>query len=159
MSIYNLSFKDSKGQTIEMDQFKGKILLIVNTATKCGLASQFHALENLHQKYKDKNFEIIGFPCNQFMNQEPETNESMVETCEINYGVTFLLSEKVRVNGSNTHEIFTHLKKKANSGFLGNRIKWNFTKFLISKDGKSVKRYSPTKSPKQLEQDIEALLN
>ncbi|MBP8084150.1 MAG: glutathione peroxidase [Spirochaetes bacterium] len=158
MSFYDLEFNDSKGNRIQMKQFEGKVLLIVNTATKCGLAPQFDELETIYKKYKDKNFAVIGFPCNQFANQEPETNESMVETCKINFGVTFLLSEKISVNGKETHPVFTYLKQNSKSGLFGKKIKWNFTKFLVSSDGKVIKRYSPMTTPFKIENDIIALL-
>ncbi|HPA62975.1 MAG TPA: glutathione peroxidase [Spirochaetota bacterium] len=158
MSFYDLEFNDSRGNRIQMKQFEGKVLLIVNTATKCGLAPQFDELETIYKKYKDKNFAVIGFPCNQFAKQEPETNESMVETCKINFGVTFLLSEKISVNGKETHPVFAYLKQNSKSGFFGKKIKWNFTKFLVSSDGKTIKRYSPVTTPFKIENDIIALL-
>ncbi len=158
MSFYDLEFNDSRGNRIQMKQFEGKVLLIVNTATKCGLAPQFDELEKLYQKYKSNNFAVIGFPCNQFAKQEPETNETMVETCKINFGVTFLLSEKIYVNGKETHPVFTYLKQNSKSGFFGKKIKWNFTKFLVSSDGKEIKRYSPMTTPFKIENDIIALL-
>jgi len=158
MSFYDLVFNDSRGNKIEMKQFKGKVILIINTATKCGLAPQFEELEEIYQKYKNKNFSIIGFPCNQFANQEPESNETMTEACKINYGVTFLLSELVFVNGENTHPVFTYLKENAKGGIFGKKIKWNFTKFLISADGKMVQRFSPTTKPLKIERDIIKLL-
>ncbi len=154
MTIYDLEFDDSRGNKIEMKQFKGKVLLIVNTATKCGLAPQFEELERIYQKYKEQGFEIIGFPSNQFANQEPETNETMNETCRINFGVTFTLSEKIFVNGENTHPVFIYLKNKAKKSIFGKKIKWNFTKFLISSDGKIIKRYAPTTKPLKFEKDI-----
>lgn len=158
MSFYDLSFNDSKGNRIEMNQYKGKVLLLVNTATKCGLAPQVEKLEEIHNKYKDKGLVVIGFPCNQFANQEPETNDTMAETCKINFGVTFLLSEKIFVNGKDTHPIFLYLKENSKSGFLGKNIKWNFTKFLISTDADTIKRYSPTTNPQKIEKDIIKLL-
>jgi len=158
MSFYDLEFNDSRGNRIQMKQFEGKVLLIVNTATKCGLAPQFNELEKLYQKYKNDNFTVIGFPCNQFAHQEPETNETMVETCKINFGVTFLLSEKISVNGKDTHSVFAYLKQNSKSGIFGKKIKWNFTKFLISSDGKTIKRYSPATNPSKIENDIVALL-
>ncbi|MBN1968966.1 MAG: glutathione peroxidase [Candidatus Delongbacteria bacterium] len=154
MSIYDLSFNDSRGYKVEMSQYKGKVLLLVNTATKCGLSFQFKTLEDIYQKYKDRNFTIIGFPCNQFANQEPESNQTMTETCRINFGVTFLLSEKILVNGENTHPIFLYLKENSKSGLFGKIIKWNFTKFLVSSDGGKIIRYSPTTSPKRIEKDL-----
>ena len=158
MSFYDMEFNDSRGNRIQMKQFEGKVLLIVNTATKCRLAPQFDELEKLYQKYKSNNFAVIGFPCNQFANQEPETNETMVETCKINFGVTFLLSQKISVNGKEAHPVFTYLKQNSKSGFFGKKIKWNFTKFLVSSDGKVIKRYSPITNPFKIENDIIALL-
>lgn len=158
MNFYDLSIQSPKGNPIEMKDFKGKVILIVNTATKCGLAPQFDGLEELHQKYKDEGLVVIGFPCNQFRHQEPETNETVEESCRINFGVTFQLTEKIDVNGENTHPIFAYLKNEL-GGFLGKKIKWNFTKFIIDKNGKPFKRYSPTKDPKKLISDIEKLLN
>lgn len=140
-----------------MSDYKGKVVLIVNTATKCGLAPQFDGLESLHEKYKDKGLVVLGFPCNQFANQEPETNDTVEESCRINFGVTFQLTEKIDVNGPNTHPIFAYLKNEL-GGFLGKKIKWNFTKFIIDKNGKPYKRYSPTTKPDKLEKDIESLL-
>ncbi len=154
MSFYDLEFNDSRGNKVRMNQFEGKVVLIVNTATKCGLAPQFNALEAIFQKYKDKNFTVIGFPCNQFAHQEPESNETMGETCRINFGVTFLLSEKISVNGKETHPVFAYLKQNSKSGIFGKKIKWNFTKFLISSDGKTIKRYSPAINPEKIENDI-----
>ncbi len=157
MNIYDLEVKTPAGKTIKMEDFKGKTLLIVNTATKCGLAPQFEELEDLHQKYKDDGLVVLGFPCNQFMGQEPETNETIEEACKINHGVTFQLTERIDVNGSNTHPIFKFLKKEL-SGFLGGGIKWNFTKFLVSPNGKPIKRFAPTDTPKSIENDIISLI-
>ncbi|HBH49609.1 MAG TPA: glutathione peroxidase [Bacteroidales bacterium] len=154
MKFYDLSVNTPQGKPIEMMDFKGKTVLIVNTATKCGLAPQFDGLENLHQKYKDKGLVILGFPCNQFQNQEPETNETVEQACRLNFGVTFQLTEKIDVNGKNTHPVFKFLKNELN-GFFGNRIKWNFTKFLISPEGMPVKRYAPTTKPSAIEKDIQ----
>ena len=156
--FYNLSVKTPKGENLEMKKFKGKVVLIVNTATKCGLAPQFDGLEQLHQKYKDKGLVVIGFPCEQFMKQEPETNETMEEVCKINHGVTFQLTEKINVNGKDEHPVFTYLKNKK-GGCFGNNIKWNFTKFLVDKNGNVIERYAPTYKPKKIENDIKRLLN
>lgn len=153
MNFYDLSAKSASGKEIPLSNFKGKVVLVVNTATKCGLTPQFSGLEKLHQVYKDKGLVVIGFPCNQFAGQEPESNESMVSTCAINHGVTFQLTEKIDVNGKNTHPVFAYLKKEL-PGFPGNSIKWNFTKFLISSDGKPLKRYSPRTKPQSIEKDI-----
>lgn len=156
-SFYQLSARTPQGQIIPLSDFKGKVVLVVNTATKCGLAPQFKGLEALHQKYKDKGLVVLGFPCNQFLSQEPETNESMQQACEINFGVTFQLFEKCDVNGENTHPVFVFLKKKL-GGWFGSKIKWNFTKFLIDKNGDPVKRFAPVTKPEALEADILKLL-
>jgi len=156
LGFYDLTFNDSFGSTIKMSDFKDKVVLIVNTATKCGLAGQFRELEELHQKYEDKGLVIIGFPSNQF-EQEPESNETMVKACLINFGVTFLISEKIDVNGKNTHPVFAYLKKEL-PGTLDSRIKWNFTKFLVTSEGKPFKRYAPTEKPLKIEKDILKLL-
>ena len=157
MTFYDITFRDSFGSTISMSEFRGQVVLIVNTATKCGLAGQFKELEELHQKYKDKGLVVIGFPSDQFK-QEPETNETMVNACLINFGVTFLISEKINVNGKDAHPLFVYLKKEL-PGVLGSSIKWNFTKFLVSKDGVPFKRYSPTTTPTEIEGDIVKLLS
>lgn len=158
MSIYDFSFKSSEGNEINLSDYKGKVLLLVNTATKCGLAPQFKELQILHEKYQDKGLIVIGFPCDQFMGQEPETNETMAGVCQINFGVTFLLSEKIDVNGATTHPLFVYLKKELSGGVFGSRIKWNFTKFLIDKNGVPYKRYAPTTKPFAIEGDIVKLL-
>ena len=157
MNFYDLSAKTPAGTIINMSDFKGKVVLIVNTATKCGLATQFDGLEHLLQTYKDQGLVVIGFPCDQFLKQEPETNESMVEACRINHGVTFQLTEKIQVNGFGAHPIFKFLKSKI-GGFFGSRIKWNFTKFLIDANGKPIKRYAPTVLPEKIEEDIQQAL-
>lgn len=156
-SFYDLSAKTPRGETVSMSKYRGKVVLVVNTATKCGLAPQFEGLENLHEKYKDKGLVVLGFPCDQFRNQEPETNETMEEACRINHGVTFQLFEKILVNGKDTHPVFSYLKSSLGSIF-GKKIKWNFTKFLIDTNGKPIKRFSPVTPPEKIEKDIEALL-
>jgi len=156
-TFYNFSINTPRGEKVEMGRYKGQVVLVVNTATKCGLAPQFDGLEKLHQKYGDKGLVVLGFPSDQFLNQEPETNETIVEACRINHGVTFQLFEKINVNGKDTHPIYKYLKSEL-GGFLGSKIKWNFTKFLIDKNGKPVKRYSPTTLPEKLEADILKLL-
>lgn len=158
MSFYDFKINKPNGEKLELNNFKGKVILAVNTATKCGLAPQFKGLEILHKKYNNSGLIVLGFPCGQFLNQEPETNESVEKACELNFGVTFQLTEKVDVNGAKTHEIFKHLKSKK-GGFLGSSIKWNFTKFLISSNGKVLKRYSPTTTPEIIETDIINLLS
>ena len=134
------------------------MILIVNTATKCGFAYQFKELQQLYEKYQKEGFEIIGFPCNQFLSQEPVSNSQMKELCELNYGVSFMLTEKVDVNGSNTHPVFKYLKKEI-KGTFGKRIKWNFTKFLIDQDGQVINRFAPSQSPLKLENTIHQLLS
>ena len=156
--FYQLKAKKPNGEILEMKNFKGKNVLIVNTATKCGLAPQFEGLEALHQKYKDKGLVVLGFPSAQFMNQEPETNETVEQACRINHGVSFQLTEKVDINGKNEHPVYTYLKSKKGS-FLGSKIKWNFTKFLIDKNGKVVERYAPTTKPEAIEKDILKIIN
>ena len=157
MSIYNFNYTTPSGKDVSMSTLKGKTILIVNTATKCGLTPQFDGLEKLHQTYKDKNLVVIGFPCNQFKNQEPETNNTIEEACRINHGVTFQLTKKVDVNGEHTDPVFKYLKNEL-GGFLGKKIKWNFTKFLISPDGIPYKRYAPTTAPAKIEKDIIKLI-
>lgn len=157
MEFYNLKAKKPNGAIIDFNQFKGKAVLIVNTATKCGLTPQFDGLEALYQKYKQEGLVVLGFPCNQFNQQEPETNDSIEEACRLNHGVTFQLTEKVDVNGEQTTEVFKYLKNNL-KGTLGNKIKWNFTKFLIDKDGVPFKRYAPITVPSKIEKDIIKLL-
>ncbi len=157
-TLYDLEFKTPSGDLISFSSFKGETLLLVNTATKCGLAPQLEGLEKLHQEYKDKGLVVIGFPCDQFAGQEPETNDTVENVCRINFGVTFQLSEKIDVNGDNTHPVFQYLKSHSKS-MLGKDIKWNFTKFLVSPDGKKIKRYAPTTLPESLRQDVERELS
>jgi glutathione peroxidase len=158
MEFYDLSVNTPQGKELKMSDFKGKPVLIINTATKCGLAPQFDGLEALHEKYKDQGLVVLGFPCNQFRDQEPETNNTMEESCRINHGVTFQLTEKIEVNGPDTHPIFAYLKNELH-GFLSNKIKWNFTKFLVTSEGKPYKRYAPTTKPRKIEKDIQKLLS
>jgi glutathione peroxidase len=155
--IYKFQTRTPSGMDLPMSAYRGKVVLVVNTATKCGLAPQFRELEALHQKYRDRGLVVLGFPCNQFQNQEPELNDTMVQSCEINFGVTFQLTEKIMVNGSETHPLFRYLKDQL-PGNLGKRIKWNFTKFLISPEGKPIRRYAPTVKPASMEKDILGVL-
>lgn len=157
MSIYDFKINSPSGEAIDLSAFKGQAILAVNTATKCGLTPQFTGLEKLHQDYKDQGLVVLGFPCNQFMNQEPETNDTIVSVCKINHGVTFQLTEKIDVNGKEAHPIYKYLKKEL-GGFLGKKIKWNFTKFLIDTNGKPHKRYAPTTKPADIEKDIKKVL-
>jgi glutathione peroxidase len=140
-----------------MEEYKGKVVLIVNVASKCGFTPQYEGLEKLYKKYKDKGLVILGFPSNQFAHQEPASNEEIVEFCKINYGVTFQLFKKIDVNGKNAIPLYKYLKKEL-SGTLGGAIKWNFTKFLIDSDGKAIKRFAPSFKPKDIEEDIKKLL-
>ena len=157
MGFYDLQASTPGGKPIKMSDFKGKTVLVVNTATQCGLTPQFEGLEKLHNKYKDQGLVVLGFPCNQFGGQEPLSNDEMESVCQVNHGVTFQLTEKVEVNGSNTHPVFKFLKGSFWSLF-GRAIKWNFTKFLVGPDGKPFKRYAPTTKPESMEGDILKLL-
>lgn len=157
-TIYDFKATATNGQEIDFSQFQGKVLLIVNTASKCGFTPQFDGLEKLNQKYKERGLVVIGFPCNQFAHQDPGNDSEIESFCRLNYGVTFQIMQKIDVNGDNAHPIFKYLRSKT-KGFFGDKIKWNFTKFLISSDGKSIKRYGPATKPEKLEQDIEKLLN
>ncbi len=157
MDFYDLKARTPQGDELAMSDLKGKTVLIVNTATRCGLAPQFRELEDLHQKYKEQGLVVIGFPCNQFKKQEPESNDTMEQQCEVNFGVTFQLTEKIKVKGKETHPVFKYLKDNLRGKF-GKKIKWNFTKFLITPEGKPYKRYSPTTRPKFIEKDILPLL-
>ncbi len=155
--IYDFKALTSKGKELDFAQFEGKVLLIVNTASKCGFTPQFAGLEQLNQEYKDRGLVVIGFPCNQFASQDPGSDSEIEGFCQLNYGVTFQIMKKVDVNGSEAHPIFQYLKSQT-KGLLGSSIKWNFTKFLISRDGKTIKRYAPTTKPEKMKSDIEAML-
>ncbi len=181
MKVYDFSVKKMNGEMQELKDFEGKVLLIVNTASKCGFTPQFEGLEALYQKYKDKGFVILGFPCNQFAGQDPGTNEEIQEFCKLNYGVTFPMMAKIDVNGEREEPLYSFLKSE--KGFAGfdmqhpiaakldeilsaeeegyqknSSIKWNFTKFLIGKDGVVVERFEPTATPEKIEPFIEKLL-
>lgn len=149
-NIYSFKAITLQGKEIDFSLFKGKTVLIVNTASKCGFTPQYKGLEKLYQDYKDKGLIILGFPCNQFNNQEPGSNETIQSGCLINYGVSFPVFEKVAVNGKNTHPLFYYLKK-ALPGFITNSVKWNFTKFLIDANGKPIKRFAPFTTPEKIE--------
>jgi len=158
VSIYDYKVKDINGQDISMSKYKGKVLLIVNVASKCGFTPQYEGLETLYEEYKSKNFEVLGFPSNEFLSQEPGSNEEIKSFCQLTYGVKFDMFSKVDVNGKNTIPLFQHLKKSA-TGILGTTmIKWNFTKFLVDKNGQVFNRYSPSTKPKEMIEDIEKLL-
>jgi len=158
MSTFDFKADDISGQLIDLTQYKGKVLLIVNTASKCGFTPQYKGLEQVYEQFKDKGAVVLGFPCNQFGSQEPEGEAAIGAFCEKNFGVTFPLFSKVDVNGDGAHPLFQHLKKSA-PGLLGTEaIKWNFTKFLVKKDGSVYKRYAPSTKPEELVEDIEKLL-
>jgi glutathione peroxidase len=156
--FYELSMNTPQGQPVSMSGYEGKVILVVNTATQCGLTPQFEGLEYLYQQYKDKGLVVLGFPCNQFAGQEPVSNENMQQTCRLNHGVTFPLFEKIDVNGPNTHPVFKLLRRSL-GGLFGSRIKWNFTKFLIDAEGRPVKRFSPVTKPAAIEPYISKLLS
>ena len=155
--IYNYTVKDDLGNDVSLANFKGKVLLIVNTASKCGFTPQFAGLEALNQKYKDRGLVVIGFPSGDFANQELADGSKAEEFCQLNFGVTFQIMKKVHVNGDEADPIFKYLKSQT-KGLLGSKIKWNFTKFLISKNGSVIKRYAPLTTPAKLEKDIEEML-
>lgn len=151
MSIYDHTVNLLNGEKVNLSQYKGKTIIVVNTASKCGFTPQYVGLEALYQKYKDQGLVILGFPCNQFGKQEPGDSKSIAEGCLINYGVSFPMFQKIEVNGKHTHPLYTYLKSQQ-SGFLGRKIKWNFTKFIIDKNGKPIKRFSPPTKSAKIEQ-------
>jgi glutathione peroxidase len=156
-NFFDFEAKLLNGQNVSMSQFKGKTIIVVNTASKCGLTPQYEGLEKLYEKYKDKGLIILGFPCNQFGQQESGTADQIEEFCQVNYGVTFTMFDKIEVNGNHAHPIFVFLKSKLGSIF-GSRIKWNFTKFVIDKTGKPLKRFAPTTKPESMEEFIQKIL-
>lgn len=155
--IYDFKALTSKGKELDFSEFEGKVLLIVNTASKCGFTPQFAGLEELNQKYRDKGLVVIGFPSGDFANQELADGSKAEEFCQLNYGVSFQIMKKVHVNGKDADPVFKYLKSKTR-GWFGSAIKWNFTKFLISRDGETIKRYSPLTKPEKITRDIEAML-
>ena len=157
-TIYSFSAKDIKGQEVSMDDYRGEVLLIVNTASKCGFTPQFEGLQSLHDELGERGFEVLGFPCNQFMNQDPGNDDAISQFCSLNYGVSFPMFAKIEVNGDGTHPLFRFLKREA-KGLMGSeKVKWNFTKFLVNRDGQVVRRYAPTAKPADIRADIEKLL-
>lgn len=181
MKIYDYSYTNADDELVRLSEYKGKVILIVNTASKCGFAPQYEGLEILHQAYQEKGLKVVGFPCNQFLDQEPGTVEEIKSFCQLNYGVSFELSQKIEVRGTTADPLFKYLTSekpfegydmtteggKNMQAFLsekfphllkGDDIKWNFTKFLVSKDGEVIKRYESTVDPKEMIKDIEALL-
>ena len=157
MSIYDFTVKDITGNDISMSEYKGKIILIVNTASQCGLVQQYKSLQELYEKYKDQNFEILGFPCNQFKEQEKESNGKIQEFCSLNYGVTFKMFSKINVNGEDADPLFKYLKQQKR-GLISSNIKWNFTKFLVDKEGNVINRFAPITKPETIENYIKMLL-
>lgn len=158
MSIYDYEANTLHGQEESLSKYKGKVLLVVNTASKCGFTPQYKGLQEVYDKFKDRGFEVLGFPSNQFAGQEPGESEDIAEFCEINYGVTFPMYEKIDVKGDGAHPLFKYLSKEA-PGVLGSKsIKWNFTKFLVDQEGRVLKRFAPQTTPDQIEADIAKLL-
>lgn len=158
MSIYDFEVKSNKGEIISLDVYRGKVLLIVNTATQCGFTPQYKDLQDLYMKYRDRGFEVLDFPCNQFGSQAPGTDEEIADFCEVTYKTTFMTFAKIEVNGESADPLYKYLK--ANSkGFLGGAIKWNFTKFLIDKKGNVIHRYAPITKPSKINHTIEKLLS
>ena len=157
MSIYDFTAKLNNGSDESLADYKGRVLLIVNTASECGFTPQYKGLQELYAKYKDRGFAILGFPCDQFGHQEPGSDADIRSFCDINYGVTFPLFSKIEVNGDNADPLYKWLKSEK-GGLLGDNIKWNFTKFLVDKKGNVVERYAPTTPPVSIEPEIEKLL-
>ncbi len=157
MTIYDFNLKDTDMQNVSMSSYKEKVLLIVNTATGCGFTPQYEGLENLYKKYRDSGFEILDFPCNQFFNQAAGSNEEIQSFCQLKYHTTFQTFAKIDVNGKNADPLFSFLKERS-KGFFGKNIKWNFTKFLIDKNGKVVGRFAPVVKPEEIESAILKLL-
>lgn len=159
VSVHSFKARTLGGEERDLSQYAGKVLLIVNTASKCGFTPQYAGLEKLYEKYHDRGLEILGFPCNQFGSQEPGDSDEIEQFCQLNYGVTFPMFDKIDVNGDSAHPLFRHLSSTA-PGLLGSKkIKWNFTKFLVNRDGEVVARFAPTSKPEDLAEDIEALLD
>ncbi len=157
-TLYGFKANTMQGKEATLEDYKGQVILIVNTASKCGFTPQFKGLEELYEEYKDKGLAILGFPCNQFGKQDPGSNGEIQEFCQLNYGVSFPMFEKVDVNGDNAHPLFDFLKSEA-KGLAGTEsIKWNFTKFLVNREGEVVKRFAPKDTPKSLKKAVEALL-
>jgi len=157
MSIYDINVKGLYGEDVSLKDYQGKVLLIVNTATGCGFTPQYDGLEKMYEEYKAKGFEILDFPCNQFGNQAPGSEAEINNFCTLNFGTTFPRFSKIDVNGTDESPLYTFLKKEK-GGLLGSKIKWNFTKFLVDKNGNVIKRYAPTDKPESIRKDIEALL-
>ncbi|MDY0406944.1 glutathione peroxidase [Virgibacillus sp. 179-BFC.A HS] len=157
MNVYDFHVETIDGKDKSLADYKGKVLLIVNTASKCGFTPQFEGLQKLYEQYHDKGFEILGFPCNQFAEQDPGTNEEIHSFCQQNYGVTFPMFAKIDVNGENAHPLYKYLTN-AQKGMLNKKIKWNFTKFLIDRKGNVVQRFAPQTKPSSMEKEINKVL-
>ena len=157
-SIYDYKVDDSQKNPVSLSDYKGKTLLIVNVASRCGLTPQYKGLQELYSKYSNKDFEILAFPCNQFGAQEPGSNEEIKEFCDINFNVSFKIFDKINVNGSSASPLFKHLKNEAKGVMGSEAIKWNFTKFLIDNNGSVVKRYSPQTTPDKIDEDLSKIL-
>ncbi|WP_433751142.1 glutathione peroxidase [Falsibacillus pallidus] len=157
LELYTYSALKPDGETVSLENYKGKVLLIVNTASKCGFTPQFDGLQQLYEKYQKDGFEILGFPSDQFMNQEFENNDEIMEFCKVNFGVTFPMFSKTDVKGQDAHPLFKFLTKEK-KGIMGSEVKWNFTKFLIDREGQVIDRYAPQTKPEKIENDIKKLL-
>jgi glutathione peroxidase len=156
-SLFDFSAASITGQQQELSEYEGKVVLVVNTASKCGFTPQYAGLQELHERYADRGLVVLGFPCDQFAHQEPGSEDEISEFCQVNYGVSFPMFAKVDVNGKDAHPVFRWLRSQK-GGLLGDRIKWNFTKFLVNRQGEVVERYGSTTKPEKLAADIEALL-
>lgn len=157
-TFYDFNATSIIGENVSMSKYKGKVVLVVNTASKCGFTPQYKGLEKLYETHKDEGFVILGFPCNQFREQEPGSNQEIKSFCESNYKISFPLFEKIDVNGENTHPLYKFLKSEATGFMWTEGIKWNFTKFLVDKDGKVITRYGSSTKPESFEEDIVKLL-
>lgn len=157
MKIYDFKMNDAQGNEVDLAEYKGKVLLVVNTATGCGFTPQYEGLQDLYEKYCEKGLEILDFPCNQFAGQAPGTEDEIIDFCQSRYGVTFKQFAKICVNGDDEAPLYTYLKNEK-SGVMGNKIKWNFTKFLIDRDGNVLERFAPTTTPEKIEEKIKELL-
>ena len=153
-SIYDLTFTDNAGNRVDLAHYRGRPMLIVNTASKCGFTPQYAGLQELHERFVDEGLAVIGFPCDQFAHQEPGDDSQIAEFCQLNYGVSFPLASKIEVNGKKAHPVFQFLTKRTR-GLLGGRVRWNFTKFLVGADGVSIRRYGPTIKPSDIVADIQ----
>ncbi|WP_113929718.1 glutathione peroxidase [Bacillus sp. P14.5] len=156
-SIYDFNAVKPNGEEVPLSEFRGEAMVIVNTASKCGFTPQFEELQSLYEEFKDKGFTVLGFPSDQFMNQEFDNNDDIMEFCKVNYGVSFPMFSKVDVKGKGAHPLFKYLTKEK-KGLMTSEVKWNFTKFLIDREGNVVKRYAPQTSPKKIKEDLDELL-